>query len=1169
MIVENKSVSNKTRIIILIASIAIIVIGLAVLPYVINYYFSPQRLIKNTTAALEKLTGAKVKISSAKLSMKEGITFYNVSVFIPEEKMRLEQKFNSTDAKIFDAKALKIKLKRRNIFGLKFTIKAITVVKPKFHLVRIGEKGKWNWQMLFAGKMSAAQLRRKKKGFGVGPAINLENGQIDLIEISKTHRLFLGQINFAANAEPQKYFYRIRLKTWTSKNRGPAAFIDFNPRTGQILAGKMESISWENLELTLPKPYREFCKQYNLSGKIGIPLIKYESPSKSQMVLVLENVHACLAGFHSATQPQACQHIVELSELNGRLIFNQEEVIIDKVTGKFNGADCIIDGVYKGYSKDFRKTSFQINIQARNLICPDYTDPKQYPTIEYKFPWKLRCFFHDFKPKGKVDFDLNITKQAGSDDNFLLNGVISPKNTSAEYFRFPYRVNNITGKIKIINNSFKLVGLKGTSDGGTVALDGFISEPSKFSAVDIKIHTQNSPLNKKLFAALPSQYKKIWKMFNPSGKGNAEIILHRDAGVGKKWKREITFNLTNAAACYEKFRYPINKLTGTMHFSNDNLQLKNLVGQNGNAELTINGNVRKINTNKPVVKVKISAKNVPIDDKLISALPPQPAKIIRDCQLRGITDLQGTLHTSEQNKLTYKFLCQLKNITLCYKDFPYRIDYLTGQLTITPKTVTIDGAFARTGGKNLRAKGQIDLGENSQRISLKISADNIPIDSQLYKALTPAQQRIWKAITPSGTIKVRADLKRIKNQPWNWHLIIEPKNCHLQYKLLPTIKNLTGIIEFQPHIALFRKISGTIDKHPINLDGKLTAKRNNIHSEIKLTIEQMPITAGLLSFFDGSGLIEKLKWQPAGTIKCNFNKLTIEQFSDKTQRWLIDGQFSIKNGNIGAFDKTPVDCKYIGQIEWNQKRKDFAMAGTGNIAHFNWNERIAKHIKCKLDKKLGNPRLKIRDITGEFAGGEISGLADLNLSGNRTDYGIQLTLNNVTAAEALNLKSTDKPIRGKMRGEIYLLGQAGQKYLNRGGGTIEIVGAEIFKIPLMKKVYESIHQQPPNLASFHNGILKFTIEKYILSIQRIRLMGPLLSLVGYGRINLSNDRIKLYLISAPPEKFNDLPLLKELIQGAATELTEIEIHGTISKPIINARPLKNTSDILKAFIQGQ
>ncbi len=1178
----------KRKILILSVSSLIIIIGIILLPYLISFYFSPKRLIRNTTLAIEKFTGAKIKIERAKLSLNGKIIFYNVSVFVPPDKMQHEPMFSSEDAKLFDAKKFEINLKRRNFLSLKFSLKSINVINPKFHLAKIkypdNRKSKWNWEMLFYGITNAERERRQQKRFNVGPKITLQNGQIDLIEISAKNRLFMGQINFTASAIPMKHFYRIMLKTWTTQNQGPVAFIDFDPLNGRILAGKMESISWKNLELTLPHPYKEFCKQYHLSGKIGMQLVGTEKAEQPQIILILEDVQACLPFSNTNTKNSksvSCNKLFMLSELNGKLIFYRKQVIIDNIQGKLNGAKCVINGIYEGYSSNLADIAFNIRIKADDFICPDYTDPKQYPIIEHQFPWKLRCLFHDFKPKGKVDMNITLTKKKGSSDNFLINGNVILKHISAEYFKFPYRADNITGKILIENNSFKLIGLKGESDGGKITLDGFISEPSKFSAVDIEIHTQHTPLNRKLFNALPPHYQKVWKMFNPKGYGNSDIILHRRAGKNQNWHRKITLVLTKAQGCYDKFKYPINNLSGVMYVENNTLYLRHLQGKDANASLEISGIVQHINTNKPQVNIKILAKNVPIDNTLINALPPQAGQLIRNCQLKGITDFDGELHSNNIDKtnsdnsdnkspLNYTFKCKLKKIRICHKDFPYPIENLKGTLTITPKHVIINGVFARKDNQQLRASGKLILGQRHQEITLKIFADNIPIDSQLYKALNPTQKRIWNALAPSGKIKIEATLKQIKALPWKWHIIALPKQCQIKYEKFPPISNLTGVIEFSSNIITFKTIKGTINNHPIILDGQLKSSNGRLTSNLKLTIDEMPITEKFLSIFDSSDLTSKLKWTKGGTLRCNLTKLTIEHFPDGKQHWVMIGNLELRGASIAAFSSKPVNCEFDGQIEWQEKRQSFAINGNLTLDKFEWSNRVLKNLKCQITKRINSEMLHIKNITSKFAGGDISGLAELNLTGKQINYGIQLTLNNVEAGKALGIDNNKtQEIHGKMRGQIYLLGKVGAKYFKRAGGTLEIIGAQVLKIPLMQKVYASVKQKPPNLASFHNIILNFTIENYILKFQRITLIGPTLSLMGNGRINLSNKRIKLYLISAPPNSVNGFPILKELIQGASTELTEIEVHGTTDKPIINAKPLKNISDTLKAFSEGQ
>ena len=222
-----------------------------------------------------------------------------------------------------------------------------------------------------------------------------------------------------------------------------------------------------------------------------------------------------------------------------------------------------------------------------------------------------------------------------------------------------------------------------------------------------------------------------------------------------------------------------------------------------------------------------------------------------------------------------------------------------------------------------------------------------------------------------------------------------------------------------------------------------------------------------------------------------------------------------------------------------------------------------------MAKKPGDPSLRSTQLLGRYAEGQVSGTVDLGFGPKATTYGVQLTLDHLDAATALKVTPRNGSIRGTMRGDLFMLGELGQKYARRGGGSFQIDGAEALKVPLMAKIHETVNKEPPNLASFHNITVEFLVEKHRVTLQQLELTGPGLSMLGTGTLNLSNDRIGLNLIAAAPKSLNGVPLLQDLVQGTGGEILQLDVRGSVNQPTITAQPLKNVSEAFQTFIKGR
>ena len=122
--------NNKTGLILLGFSSLIILGGLIILPYLVNYYFSPDQLITNITESIENLTGTEIRIGEYKLSLIEGVTFSDVRVLVPREKLEATPEFSRDDGLLLRASMFHVKLRRTGFLGLKFRLGMITVDNP-------------------------------------------------------------------------------------------------------------------------------------------------------------------------------------------------------------------------------------------------------------------------------------------------------------------------------------------------------------------------------------------------------------------------------------------------------------------------------------------------------------------------------------------------------------------------------------------------------------------------------------------------------------------------------------------------------------------------------------------------------------------------------------------------------------------------------------------------------------------------------------------------------------------------------------------------------------------------------------------------------------------------------------------------------------------------------
>jgi hypothetical protein len=1169
---QTKKSMTKTRLILTTLGLMVLVLVLILysFPYLINYFVSPEVLIQNTTKALESLSGADIEIGQAKLSMLEGVTFRHVRVRVPEAKRKLEPSFSDDDGLLLKADSVVVKLRRKGILGLDFGLGAIVVRKPEFHLVRMEPENKWNWQMLFAGP---AKGPAKKRTFGIGPPITLEEGKIVLTEIRGWKRLSLGDVYFTANAQPQqlKAFYRIDLQTWTVHGPGPNILIDFNTRTSEILSGSMETIAVSNIEQMLPEPLKGWWKKFHLIGKIAVSEIRYKPDSSRRIVLTLENVNTRVPVSKLELDSDSEKSLFNLSELNGRVILDGEELEISEMTGKLNGATCRISGKMSKCLTQPETSPFELKVACDGFVCPEYTDAGVAAYMEKMIPWNIRSFFHDFKPTGKLGFDLAVSRPTDQPEDVHISGKIVGQGCSAEYYKFPYRVKDINGTVDIVDGRFQLNDLQCKTDSGSAVVSGSISDPTSNAEVVLKIDSKRTALDAQLRSALNEQYQAIFEKFKPAGFADTHIELYCPYGGDQTWKTLIDAKIFEVSAVYEGFRYPVSDVKGRLKFTNDKLDMENISGRHGGASFTLSGVVEHFQNMNPSVRLNLSAEKVSIDRMLIDSLPAETGQFIRDCRLTGKTSIQGSLTKSAGSPFDYLLHCRLENAGFQPRDFPYALKNLKGDLTLKPKTIVMEKLVSQSGEETIKVSGQVLSGEQQGELSLEVDAEQLPLTDSLRDAIPLSARQFWTKLKPAGKINGRAEIHHRLGEPWKWLIDLKVLDGEIRYENTSPITGIFGQIIFAPGKIDFKNMVGITDeKASIRFSGNVTNDEKRIFADFqKLEIDRIGVNDGLLSTLVGEKMVKSFGWTAGGTANCRLKDLQIEYESDKSNRWGFTGDLNFQDVRMGVFDKKPVTVRYSGPFEWQGPEIRFGLDGKMELSSLNWHDYGITAVQATLKKELNDQTLNIGNLRGQCNGGQITGIAKLKFAETETRYGLQLTLDNIDAARMMNLKRGGSEIRGKMKGEIYLVGNFGEKYSQLGGGTLQITGAEVLKVPLMEKIYEEVSREPPNLASFHDIVIQFALEKYLVKIVDVELTGPNISLIGSGDVNISNKRINLDLVVGVPKSLNNLPILPEIMEGASREISQIEVHGTTDSPQIKVQSMKDISDTLKTFFSGK
>jgi len=186
-------------------------------------------------------------------------------------------------------------------------------------------------------------------------------------------------------------------------------------------------------------------------------------------------------------------------------------------------------------------------------------------------------------------------------------------------------------------------------------------------------------------------------------------------------------------------------------------------------------------------------------------------------------DASGSLNRLSESTLAGRVVC--KDIAICYHKFQYAIEELAGPIDFTRNSVNLRNLSGRHGDVRLFFNGWSGGFGPNWKYLLRITSDNMPLDDDLYEALSPTQQEFWAAFSPAGSAAIDYRFSRESPTDKRKTLIVEPRGaeavyCDFHYPL----KNLTGKLSFDRDKVVLSNVVSRIDNRKITLNGEVTTR---------------------------------------------------------------------------------------------------------------------------------------------------------------------------------------------------------------------------------------------------------------------------------------------------------------------------------------------------------
>jgi len=1136
------------------------------------YLTNDGRIRRQARRYLQNLTGGRVDIDHADFSLFGGIELRGVRVHLPASR---------SPEHFFVARTVFL---RYSPWGLLATGRIqsteIICIEPVVSLDYDAESGLYPALRHFAS-IGPEGLR---PGFGEAglPPIRVVRGLLRRVEVVGGLRRVAAEKHLNVLMSPVSQMqYRVdfeeRPAEKPSRSRGSLVF---SVATGKI--SQESGTLWSDVGELLPAKYAHWLRRYGIKGS-------FDFSSRTDPQTKRKLFHVVLKDF--SMKLPASEGDLDLLNVCGRLTFDERGVSLSEITGRIRQAGAAtfqMEGRYDGYEPD---SPFAVDIHIKAMELP------RSISAAGQLARTLRKLHEQYSPTGRLDLAATFQRLTGGETRFTGTAALDGMTMTFKYF--PYRLENVTGSIVFLPDRAKLRDLTASRGKSRFTVGGYL-DLNDDGAYDITVRGREVSLDEQLYRALPEKSRRVWRAFSPAGTASAVVNVRRRA-AGKQQHVDVTVVMDGRMSMkYSGFPYPLEGVTGQLHFVGDSVQIPRLDARNGSMRCTIRGSAAFLETDQPQVDLQIDAWRVPIDAQLASALGRSGGGVLGWLDVSGtIERVRAVLKQPRGKDLDYTI-----NVTFNERDevgwkfdaFPYAVSSAAGTVTIRPRRIIVEALRGRGANSDIVVSGQVFTARRPVGLDLNVRAEGIGLDRALFDALPAHVKGLWRRFSPVGQADVSFAIRRnVPDLPdkTDYECIIDAKDMQFTYCDLPYVfRNVRGRIVASPGRIVLKGIEARSGKMAVALDGTIATGSAGDRAELSVRATDVEIDAKLIGALGGGfgPIVGRLK--PGGSCDIDLSRLTLVGAAAPASRpataaasrpdqphaavcWNAGGSVTFYDAvlDIGFGPK-----KVSGTLSGSVGRLREGLAIDAKIALDSVS--IAKQKITSLGghivKSSASPLIHFKDLLGRAYGGNLYGAAEVRLA-KPMQYGMRLTVKDIdlqklfTAAVAAGQKIREDgekaKVKGLLSGTVELRGTAGRNATRQAAGQLRISKAKLYKLPVLLGLLHVVYLSLPSDAAFTEGEISYHLRGEKLIFREIYLSGSVVSLLGSGTMNVRNEKLKLTFLVGPPGKLPRIrSLANELLAGIAREIVEIRVTGTLARPKKTTVALRSLDQVIHRLL---
>ena len=780
--------------------------------------------------------------------------------------------------------------------------------------------------------------------------------------------------------------------------------------------------------------------------------------------------------------------------------------------------------------------------------------------------------------QGRFDFNVSAVSDPASEEGyrFAIGGTLMHGRLDLPHVDRTFT--ELSTRFEISNDGIVIDKLTGNSDGAQLAAD-YVQEGLTFSdnqrrRAELTLNVRNLRFNDTLIESLSpflnDATEALLARFDYEGMTDVHAqLLCRD---GAWHPKSIEMQISEIGFAYREFPYRLDRLAGNLLVDETAaLHFRFTTKLDSALKAVIEGHYSNIFVD-PAGKVEIIGENVPIDPKLMHALPLAVQQVTNSLNPSGKLKSRLIFELPPGDvPLKKQFDIALDQVSLRYDHFPYPLREVTGFLHYDGNVWQFRDVSGTNGAAVVKGNGHLcpigDTHDDAQEFVLHVSAAELPIDDQITQALLNSDQRqLLQSLNVNGKVNLAAQIQyRTDDRNLNLAFQADPlSGLSIQSNRLPCkIENIEGKIQYENGRVFAETLMGVHrgTKLRSKLDCRFDVDGQSVFRLEELAIDQLQANREFLDalpvyFRD---FLESLEMTRPFNLSGRIEYRQTAQ-GEQAVAWDLNCILHQNSAKLGLyFENIFGIIRLTGQSAGNQLR----LAGELNLDSLMVNGFQAtsvrgpfafdgKQLQLGVPMNLMRPDIPARRLTGRFCDGII--YADGWVVPNGMSYAINADLMGADLAKIVReIEPTIRATSGTLNCVNLNLRGIGAKWETvSGSGTIQQRNANIYGAPMMVRMLRElrIRDIDPDAGMFSSVDVDFRISGLQMFFDSVILEGNALSVFGDGMMQLDSRQVDLTMKTRLGNRRTQIPIISPIIGGVGDQLVQLRISGPVSDPTV-------------------